>query len=279
MIPTVGAKDLHVVQLAPGLRKLLHHRAVAAERRAYKPILKSDRGAFGEANRAYQLEKGSAQGAAGLVQGGITQALAGLKGSGLTGGALRQAQSALTARSGQAAEAIPYLLADAGKERTEANLAARQQLTSDRAQMEQGAAQGFNSLLASARSTGSQGLKEQEEHKEAEAKKEHEGLFDPKALSNARLALKAKLTEWMQNPVVPIKNAQGETEEPHVQEINPLASKADWLKFAQALAKEPGFDLSEANHVIHQLLKRRQEEAAQNQTPAGQAVRNIGPWG
>jgi hypothetical protein len=278
-LPTVGTKALHTVQLSPKVRKILQHRAAEASRRAYAPVLAEDQGAFREANQAYGAEKGSITGATHLLENALTQALSGLKSSGLTGGYLKRAQNELVARQGDAAESIPFLLAGANEERKKALGSARSELASDRASMLQNSAEGFNSLLASARSAGSQSLKEQDEAKEAEAKKKDEEShpqFDPTSLSNARLALKDFLTAWKENPLV---KDESTGEEVPLQSLNPLQSKADWLKTAAGLDHQySGFGLSEANAVITQLLQRRKAEQEEHDTPAATVARQINPW-
>jgi hypothetical protein len=260
-LPTVSAKDLHTVQLDPKLRKILHHRAAAANRREYAPILAADRSAFGAANQAYQAEARSVKGATHMVEDALTQALQGLKGSGLSGGYLRQTQNELTARQGDAASSIPYLLADASQARTAAIGDARQQLVSDKAQMLSGTAADFNSLLASQREKGSSLVAAQEEDRKSES---GEGRYDPKDLQNAKLALKDALTAWSKNPMV--EGPDGE--EVPLQQINPLKSKEDWLSFAAGLDHQySGFGLAEINAVIQELLQNRQRKEHEGRLP------------
>lgn len=262
-LPTVTAKDLHTVQLDPKLRKVLYRRAKRANRREYAPVLASDRAAFGEANQAYRTEAAGVRGATGMVENALAQALRGLKSSGLKGGYLKQTANELTARQGDAASAIPFLLADAQEGRTKAIGAARQQLRSDRASMLSGTAQDFDQLLKEARGAGSSLEKEREGERKSKAEGTT-GRFDPKDLENAKLALKDALTAWSKNPLV---EGPGGEEVP-LQKINPLKTKEDWLSFAAGLDHQySGFGLAEINHVIQELLRNRQQKEHEGRLP------------
>jgi hypothetical protein len=257
-IPVVGTQDLHTAQLSPEVRRILHRRAVRANRREYAPVLQADRAALGGINREYQNEAGSVRGAAQMTEQMLQEALRGLKASGLSGTYLKQAVQELTSRQGDAAAAVPFLLSDAREARSKAVGEAQQQITQDRASMLQGIAQDFNSSLESARSKASTVLKEQEDQRQAEAE-DHEPKFDPTAIQNAKLALKDSLSQWAQNPMVPTgEKVNGEEVEAPLQQINPLKTKADYLRYAQGLVEAyDGFDLHDVWHVIAELLHDR----------------------
>lgn len=264
-IPVVGTKQLHTAQLSPQERRILHKRAAAANRRESAPVLAADRQAFGGINRAYQDEASSVRGAASMTEDMLAQALQGLKSSGLKGNYLRQAMNELTSRQGDAASAIPFLLSDAREAKADALGEAKQQLVQDRASMLQGTAQDFNSALGSARNDASQVLKEQQEKREVAAE-DHggEGMFEPKDLQNAKLALKDALTAWAQNPMV--EGPEGE--EVPLKSLNPLRTREDWLRFAAGLDHQySGFGLAEINHVIQQLLTDRQKHEHEGRLP------------
>lgn len=263
-IPVVGTKQLHTAQLSPQERRILHKRAVAANRREYGPVLGADRAAFGGINRDYRNEASSVRGAAAMTEEMLAQALQGLKASGLKGNYLRQAMNELTSRQGDAAAAIPFLLSDAREARTDALGQAKQQLVQDRAAMQQGIAQDFDSSLEGARSDASQVLKEQQEKREAASRDHGESMFDPKDLQNAKLALKDALTAWAKNPMV--EGPEGD--EVPLKSLNPLKTREDWLRFAAGLDHQySGFGLAEINHVIQQLLQDRQRHEHEGRLP------------
>jgi len=264
-IPTVGTKQLHSAQLSPQERRLLHKRAAAANRREMAPVLAADRAAFGGINQDYRQEASSVRGAAQMTEEMLSQALAGLKASGLKGNYLRQAMNELTSRQGDAAAAIPFLLSDAREAKADATGEARQQLIQDRAAMQQGVAQDFNSSLESARGDASQVLKEQQEKRESESE-DHggQGMFDSKDLQNAKLALRDALQTWSENPTV--EGPDGE--DVPLRQLNPLKTRADWLRFANGLDHQySGFGLAEINHVIQQLLTDRQRHEHEGRLP------------
>ena len=235
-VPTVGQKQLHIAQLSPKVRKILKHRAAAANRREYAPVLAADRSAFGAANADYRTQAQSIRGATHMSEAAISQAIRGLRKSGLSGGYLKQALHELTARQGDAASAVPFLLSDAQEERSKALGDARQQLLTDRAGMQQGIASDFNSALESQRTKASTVLKEQ-------AGKREEGHQADEGLRNAAIALRDSIGQWKKDP--------------ELREQNPLASTADWVKLAHGLTKEyEGVSLSDAAKVIAALRKR-----------------------
>jgi hypothetical protein len=259
-VPTVGSKELHSAQLSPQERRLRYKRAKRANQREYRPVLEADRQAIGAVNRDYQNEASSIRGATSMTENALAQALAGLRSSGLSGSYLRQAISELTARQGDAAASVPFLLSDARGQRSDALGEARQQLIDDRAAMQQGTAQDFNALLKEGRGEASQVLKEQAEARESGG----EGAFDPAALGNAKLALKDALNTWGQNPMVPGPDG----EEIPLRQLNPLRSKDDWLRFAAGLDHQySGFGLAEINAVISELLRNREEKMHQGRLP------------
>jgi hypothetical protein len=264
-VPVVGTQGLHTAQLSPEVRRILHRRAVKANRREYAPVLNADRQALGGINREYQNEASSVRGAASMTEAMLAQALAGLKASGLHGSYLKQATEELTSRQGDAAAAIPFLLSDAREGRTKAIGEAKQQLVQDRASMLKGTAADFNQLLKEGRSTASQILKEQQEKRESEAENHGgEPKFDAKDLQNARLALKDALRTWSENPLV--EGPEGS--EVHLQQLNPLKTREDWLRFATGLDHQySGFGLAEINHVIQQLLTDRQRKEHEGRLP------------
>lgn len=266
-LPTITPADLHIVQLSPKLRRILKQRAARANQREYAPVLAADRAAFGEANRNFRTEAGAARGASQMVEGALTKSLAGLKGSGLTGGYLKQVKNEISSRQGDTAASIPFLIADAREARNSALGEARQNFRTDRAAMLQGTAADFNSMLESARSSGSTVEKEREgrarskredEADEQKTKEEEqgEGKYDPLNLENAQLALKTALSKWAKNPTVEVDG-----EERKLKEINPLQTPAQWRDFAAELDKEfSGFGLAEINAVIQRYLQRTEPE-------------------
>ena len=235
-IPTVGTRQLNVAQLSPEVRRILKRRSKRAARREHAPILAADRAAFGSANSAYRTEAESVRGSTSMVQNSLSQALRGLEGSGLKGGYLRQVRNELTSRQGDAAASIPFLLADAASNRATAIQDARTQLISDRAQMQSSAASKFNQLLKEERDSASSVLKQQ---KEARGETEEKS----KGLTNAAIAVKDAVTQWKRDS--------------KLREQNPLATSADWVRFARGLDSEyQGFDLTDVMQVIKTLRRR-----------------------
>lgn len=247
-IPTVGTKGLNVAQLTPGVRRILHRRSQRAAQREYAPVLAADRAAARGVNQDFQGEARSIRGATGMVESALGQALAGLKGAGLSGRYLNQARSEFTSRAADAASAIPALLAGAQEERSNALREVQQKILEDRASKQQSGASKFNSALDEERNAASSVLK-----KRAEDLKGPGGVkFDPKALANADIALKDALTTWQKNPAV--KGPDGS--EVPLQSLNPLRTTGDWRRFAQGLAKGyDGFNLAEAWEVIKRRLQ------------------------
>lgn len=170
-VPTVGAKQLHPVQVSPEIRQLEAHRTKAAAHRAEQPVINADKSAVGLANTEFKNAAASARGGVNAEEDALTQALSGLKGSGLKGRYLQQAQNEFTSREADTASSLPALLAGAGEERTKALLAARTQLMSDRASAQSSAASAFSQRLKELRGEGSSIEKEEgKHHKEAEEK-------------------------------------------------------------------------------------------------------------
>lgn len=249
-VPAVGTKGLHIAQLTPEVRSILRHRADAAAQRAYAPEIAADKQAIGAVRQGFQNERDSILGATDMAQDSLTQALRGLKSSGLSGRYLRQGVNELTARQGDVASSVPFLLADAAQERNEALTTARQELTDSRAARAKSGAEMFNSLLKEKRDEASSVLSERVEG--------GEGKFDPRALENADLALKDALTAWSKN--VPVKIPGQEGPPIPVQEANPLRTIDDWRSFAKGLTDAyEGFDYVDVMEVVKRFLRRRQE--------------------
>jgi hypothetical protein len=263
-LPTVGAKALHIAQLPPRVRKILAHRAKAAARREYAPILAADRGAFGTANRDYRAEAASARGATNATESALMQALGHVGGLGISGRYKQQLKNEFSSRAADTASALPVLLAGAQEERGDALREAQQQFASDRAQMLQSGAVKFNSELESQRDKASSVVAaRQKEHQEAA---EDHGLTDSEvgSLNAASEALKAALATWAQNPVEKLPNG----EEKHLQQINPLKTIDDWRTLAHGLEKEfDGFNLPEAMQVISDFLHSRKRALHQGRLP------------
>jgi len=251
-IPVVGTKQLHTAQLSPEVRKILHHRAVKASRRAYAPELAADRAALAGINHEFQNEASSVRGAATMTEDMLAQALKGLKASGLSGRYLQQAVQELTSRQGDAAAGVPFLLSDARENRDQALGEARQELLMDRAHMQKSAAEKFDSLLKEERGAASSVLKEQADQRQSEMESQTP-KFDPTHLANAKLALRNALKKWSENPTIEVNG-----EEIPLQQFNPLKTRDDYLRLAHELEKEySGFDLHDVMHVIGSLLTDR----------------------
>lgn len=181
-LPVVTPRDLNLVRLSPQARRILRHRANAAARREYAPVLAADRAAFAAANRAYGQAASGARGATSTVENILGRALRQTRGSGLQGGYLKQVLHEIAARQGDAAQALPFLLSDAAQTRQSAILDAQQQLLGDRADMRSGAASSFNQLLKEARTSGASELKSRRSEKGSGS-------------SDLRQGVKAALTE------------------------------------------------------------------------------------
>jgi hypothetical protein len=200
-VPTVGAKQLHPVQLTPEMRKILAHRSRRAAHREYSPVLAADRGAFKSANRAYRTEASSVRNATGMVENQLAQALAGLSSSGLSGKYKHQVQQEFTARQQDVASAIPFLLSNAAQERTSAIQDARGQLTSDQAQMQKSGASMFNQLLKEGREAGTSALKEQaKKHSDVKTESKEAAAEVDLALTEAKRLLAAYPEEHPTTP-------------------------------------------------------------------------------
>lgn len=257
-VPVVGTRGLHVAQLSPEARSILKRRADAAAQREYAPVLQADRAAFGTARQRFRGEKQSILGATDMAEASLAQALKGLKASGLGGRYLRQATNELTARRADVAGAVPFLLSDAASERGEAIQEARTELISDRAAMQQSAAQKFNSALDEERNAASGLLKER-----AEDRARNKGFeFDPRNLKNAQIALKTALEKWAENPMVEVE-VNGEKQMVPFQQANPLKTMEQWREFAAGVDDSfNGFDSVDIMEVIKRALRRRESKFA-----------------
>jgi hypothetical protein len=255
-VPTVGAKQLHVAQLTPEVRRILKHRADEAARRETAPVIAADRGLIGAAKQQYRSEAASARGATSAVESALAQALAGLKGSGLSGRYLGQAKSEFTSRAADAASALPSLLAGAGEERGKAIGEARQTIAEDKAAMQQSAASKFNSSLSEERNAATSFLDAQAKKRQEEG--EDGGLSDSehRKIQNAAVDLQNALHVWAANSPIPSGEFAGKTP----QQINPLKTASDWRQFAAGLVSNgEGYDITAAMQAIHAFLKQRKK--------------------
>jgi hypothetical protein len=247
-LPVVGVKALGYGRLSPRVRRILKNRARVAARREAAPVLAADRQAFGAANAAYGVQARSAQAATGMVEGSLTQALRGLKSSGLQGRYLRQAQSEFVSRQADAASALPGLLAGASEERNKALREAHTELRKARTSMQTNAAQKFNEGLGSANSSAASYLK---------AQSGGGSILDPKAMASAAIAFKDAMATWVQNP------ADKKTGK-RLQQINPLQTQDQLRAFAVGLEKGyAGFNLPEAMAVVNRFAAMRQRQLRQ----------------
>lgn len=265
-IPTVGPNQVHTVQLDPKLRKILHHRAAAAARRESAPILAADREALEIPKQEYQAQAAADRGVSSTAANVLAQLLGSLDTSGLTGRYRQETAQGLKQQQAAALSSLPYLLAGAGEERAKGLTEARTQLAQDRGTMLSNAASGFNSLLASARSTGSQSLKEQDDRerthrqevasnerdREAEVKENHrdksEQLYsDQSGVRNAYEVARTAYTHMLGHFGEETKNGG---------EIKPPQSVQDWRVFAEEVAKHAdGADQEDALTAVEELRK------------------------
>lgn len=246
-VPVVGAKGLHVAQLTPEVRAILAHRASAAARREYAPTIKADRASLGIANSEYGAEKRSARGATNAIEAALSQALAGLGKSGLSGRYRRQVANEFTSRAADTAQALPSLMAGIEEERRKALREGKVELLQDRAAMQKGRAEMFNQLLKEGREQASSLLASKE--KAATPTKSEKN-----SIQNAAISLKGFLSNWQQNPKV--KNPQTGQEEPLKKQL-PLNGIDEWRHVAEEMVKHgEGFDLTDAMKVIRHYLRK-----------------------
>jgi hypothetical protein len=171
----VGAEVLHPVQIAAPIRHLEAKRTKRAAHREYAPTINADKQAQQATRHEYGTEAASYKGAAGMLDSSLAQALAGIGGSGLKGTAAQQVKSELTARLGDVASSLPYLLAGNREEEGKALSEGRQQLLQDRAAMQKSSASAFNQRLKELRGQGTSAITEQSKHQTSiseDAKKE-----------------------------------------------------------------------------------------------------------
>ena len=246
-VPVVGQKQLHPVQISPEVRRIEARRAKRASRREYAPVIAADRNAFDEANREYGVQAHSVKGATHMVEGALAQALAGLKGSGLSGRYLQQTRNEFTSRAADAASAIPALLAGAQEERGKALGEARSQLATDKAAMQQDAAQSFNTRLRELRTAGSSALKSENSDTSGSSR-------------SLKIALMTAITGYQELLASSGKWFQGKTEvEPGTEgarEIHPPRTDAEWRAFALQVAKAEGADPVDAANAVKVLRER-----------------------
>jgi hypothetical protein len=271
-VPVVGTKQLHTVQLSPGLRKILHERAARQNRREYAPVIGADKAAIQIPQREYETQVGAAKGASSAIQTSLAQALAGLKASGLQGHSLQQAIAGLSSRQGEALESLPYAYAGAAEERTKGQREARLKLLEDRAQRQQGTASDFDNLLESGRSSGAEALKEkagrERSHDQEVAKNEHAHEAEVKESHRE----KAQETFGPGGSAEVSKNVQsmydvalsgykfllshhGEATKSG-NELKPPKTAPEWEEFVKIVKKEAGAgSYSEAVEAVEQLRK------------------------
>lgn len=253
-LPTVGTRALGTSKLTPKARGILKQRATGAARREYAPILAADQQAFGGVNRAFRNEKKSIVGATDIAQRSLSQAMKELARSGLSGRYLNQTRKELSARQGEVAQSIPFLLADAANERAEGIQEARSTLLGHQAEMQKSAATKFNSLLKEAQTSAASVAKERSEQRGNGEKFD----WDPLKLKNAQIALARGLDAWSKNPIVTIE-VDGEEVKMPAQEALPLKTKEEWRAFAGDL-ETSGSDAAHIMEVVRRALKKRQRE-------------------
>ena len=254
-VPVVGSQQLHPVQVSQPIRELEAHRTREAARRESAPVLAADREAFAAAKKQYRAEAASARGATNAVESSLAQALAGLKGSGLSGRYLQQTKNEFTSRAANAASSLPFLLAGAAEERGKAFTEARSQLSQDRAAMQQSGASAFDQRLKELRGAGTTAVKEQEA--------DHELSKDEtKSFQNATNALKDFLSQWGEN--IDVKDPTTGELVP-IQQVNPLKTADQWKSLAHGLESHySGFDITDAIKAIHAFLTRRKKASTED---------------
>jgi hypothetical protein len=272
-VPTVGSKVLHPVQVAPPIRKLEAHRTKEAARRTAAPKLGADRAAFRIANQEYGAQARSAKAATGLVSSELTNALKGIPQDGLNGTYRRQLEEQLGGLQGQAANALPSLLAGAQEEHRAALTKDRTQLVQDRAAMQSSASAALNQRLKELRGEGSSALKTEGEHAE---KRE-------KALQNALLIAKNGYNELL-SLARSGKSTKGTSTEPAVPYAKILSESAGpeanawWLKFAKHISTTSGGEdpntALKAVEILRRLLRSREHSGRSYQpgVPLGPRV-------
>lgn len=279
-IPTVGPKQVHTVQLSPKLRRILHERAAKQNRREYAPVLEADRAALQVPQAEYETKVGAAKGAASAIESSLAAALAGLQGSGLKGHSLQQAIAGLTGRQGDALQALPYAYAGAAEERGKAQREGRLALQQDRAQMLQGIASDFDSLLESARSSGGQSLKEQEgrershrqevaqnqrEH-EADVKENHRKAAQDRYGAGGEAEVSDNVRSMYDVALSGYKYllAHHGEETKSGNELKPPKTAPEWEEFVKVVKKEAGagsyHDAVEAVEALRKQLARLQHQ-------------------
>lgn len=284
-IPVVGTQNVHTVQLSPRLRQILHERAARQNRREYAPIIAADKAAIGLPQHEYETHVGAAKGAASAIQASLAQALAGLQGSGLHGRTLQQAIQGLSARQGEAVQALPYAYAGAAEERNKAQREARQGLLEDRAKRQAGIASDFDNLLESSRSSGAQSLKEQEErersHRQEVAKNEREHAAEVKE-NHRKAALKtygpggtAEVSDNVQSMYdVALSGykyllAHHGEETKKGNELKPPHSAPEWEEFVKVVKKEAGAgSYQDALEAVEMLRKQLAQLQHRGKLPA-----------
>jgi hypothetical protein len=238
-IPTVGAKQLHPVQLSKGIRRRRYRQAKNAARRESAPILRADQAAFGSANRAYGMEASSVKNATSMVEQQLAAALQGLGASGLSGKYKRQAAQEFTARQADAASAIPFLLANAAQDRTKSIEEARNQLMGDRAQMQSTAASKFNQLLKEDRSAGTSAIEAAQKKRESSK----EGSREEAKVANKEVNL----------AVQEVRRLLQAYPEEHPE------TKEEWSAFVGQVAKAEGVGLRAAMDGVRQYQQEQRE--------------------
>lgn len=216
-------------------------------------MLAADRAAFGTANQRFRSEKQSIRGATGMAQNSLAQALRGLKSSGLQGRYLRQTTQELTARQGDVAGSVPFLISDAARERGEASQTARSELVSDQALMQKSAAEVFNQLLKEERGKASTVLKQRAKDKAPGS----ELGSDPRALKTALLASITSYQALLKDSGKWVKG--GELVEPETEgatKIQVPRTDQEWRAFILHTANVEGADAVDVANAVKRLRAR-----------------------
>lgn len=265
-LPMVGLRGAGEARLSPALKSRLRRRSDRQASRIHNPEIDALKAQKAAIDRALNAEVRDIEQTVGAVQSSLQGSLAGLKDAGLKGRFLKDAQSELVSRQGDLAQSIPYLTAEAQDTATAERMGLRSDIIGARVDREQAAAEKYGSLLDEAR-TDAEAISNRRRTRDREG-----GEGPDSGVKNAMIAAKDALTNWQQN--VEVEGPDGE--KVPVQELNPLATTADWRKFAVGLTQGyEGVNLEDAASVLNR-LRRRGAAAPEPEVPEDRLATGFG---
>lgn len=217
-------------------RRRLRRRSERQARRMFAPDIQAARAGVRAVKRQRRRELQSVTGATRALQGGISNALGDLKGSGLSQNIRHQIAHELTSRSADAAAAAPLLKADVRQSYIEPLATARGELATEKVNRAHKATETLASLLEKARTQSRTAAKERASERGGGTKGE------------LRDAMKVAILKYQQGP------SDGKWKPPYT-------NKRDWSNFVAAIlgsegVTDPHVAAEAAREAMYRVLNR-----------------------